>query len=494
MKWINGSQFQRDSIKLNHSPLTQGVIEAIHEKTQAPYSLITFALLSMYSNLSQGIVDVEIFQGDRSSVSNFIWIVADSGVGKSTVYNLLMPPLRDFDKRCRASYEEKMLIFETAKEINNIQTKILKKRIKEAAEESNFEELKKLKIELVKLNKELTKPKRMELSIDDATPEVIPQRLSNGCGVLSIHSPEGASIADGRLMNSLAMLCKIWQGEPLTVDRVRSGSIHITDSRVCILLMSQKSVPEKLVKTKGESLVDIGFFPRCIFAFIDNNQGERKYSNVDIDNDPHYNQYIARAKAFLEIFESNVNNCERERVLVKFTCEARRYLNEIKDYLESNLRTGGRYEFAKGHGAKLLENIARTAAVLTQFELGFGAEIPMGILQDAERIVFFSSNQYLKKFEIYPDYIRTAMALSDYLKSLREDGQRYVIKSWLNRSTLRKFRTLYLLNEALDHLVQNSEIRLYTLPTGLVYIDLYPLAPFDQFMWEKFYSEKKISF
>jgi hypothetical protein len=446
----------------------------------------------MYNSFLHGCVDVEIFKGHSSSTSVFFYIAADSGVGKSTIYSHLVAPFRDLEQKLRKSHEEELVKYKAAKEVADIQSKIIKQRIAEAAKKGNNEELINCQSDLIKLSKELVEPKCIDVIADDVTPEALSQKLSDGNGILSLHSPEGGSIADGRLMNNLALLCKAWSGETITVDRKTQERINVENPRLTILIMSQYSVLKKLVKKKGESLVDIGFFPRCIFVFVENNQGEREHRNFNIQEDMSYIAYLQRAIELLGELESYIIKTNKERVLVKFTPEARRYLDGIRQNIEPTLAPGGKYEYARGHGAKLLENIGRNAAVLSQFELGIGAEISLGILQDAERIVLYSSDQYLQYFQVYPDYIKVAIALSDHLSSLRQDGHRFARKSALHRSSLRIFRDLDLFNKALDHLVEINEIRIYCLQSGLVYLDLYPFHPEDQVMWNKFCSENNI--
>lgn len=493
MAMRTGGSYWSSNIELYHCPITRGLITAIEEKNQAPNLLIIGATVSMYTTFLHGIVNVETFEGQESGVNSFTHIIADSGVGKSTVYSLLASPVQNFEQKLKKYFEQELVEYQAAKEIMEIKVKEIKQRIRKATRERNEEELVLCQSELVDLKKELREPTCKKIIADDSTPEALSQNLSRGNGVLSLHSPEGASITDGRLMDNLALLCKVWSGESITIDRKTHDRLSVDNPRVSMLIMSQLSVLNKLVKKKGETLSDIGFFARCLFFFIENNQGERRHASFNVCEDTRYKTYLERADELLEVLESYMSEPEKEKVLVKYTPEARRYFDGIKQNIEANLAPGGRYEYARGHGAKLGEQISRIAAVLTQFELGIGADITLGVLQDAERIVSYSSHQYLQYFEIYPDYIKVANALSDHLNTLRQDGQRYARKSTLRRSSLRIFRDSDLFDMALDYLVEKNEIRVYWLQSGLVYLDLYPFHQFDQVMWNKFCYENNIS-
>jgi len=60
------------------------------------------------------------------------------------------------------------------------------------------------------------------------------------------------------------------------------------------------------------------------------------------------------------------------RKLIELSGEAREHAINLHNEIEASQQPGGRLEFAKDHGSKLLENIIRLAGVLTYLELGAG--------------------------------------------------------------------------------------------------------------------------
>ncbi len=138
------------------------------------------------------------------------------------------------------------------------------------------------------------------------------------------------------------------------------------------------------------------------------------------------------------------------RKLIELSGEAREHAINLHNEIEASQQPGGRLEFAKDHGSKLLENIIRLAGVLTYLELGAGAKIPLGILKDAELIGFHCSDDYLRYFESYPEYINNALKLKDVFQQTLDNGVRYVRASVLRRSSLAFLRSTNVRDQAIQ--------------------------------------------
>lgn len=206
-----------------------------------------------------------------------------------------------------------------------------------------------------------------------------------------------------------------------------------------------------------------------------------------------YDKYIIFALCVLNKTKLLFDKEQLERDLIGFTPEAKRYWIALFNEIESNLGACGRFQNARDHGSKLAENIARTAALLAYVELGEGEEITLGILMDATRIVFFFSDTYLRYFQTLPEGILDAAALSEYLQSEREDGNRYIRKNKIRQSGPSRLRNSETLNKALTSLQLNNELCVHKIiNTGMLVVDLYPHLSPDPHQWDAFLRKNKI--
>lgn len=180
------------------------------------------------------------------------------------------------------------------------------------------------------------------------------------------------------------------------------------------------------------------------------------------------------------------------RKLIEFTDEAREHAINLYNEIEASQQPGGRLEFARDHGSKLVENITRLAGVLTYLELGAGAKISLGILKDAERIGFHCSDDYLRYFESYPEYITNALKLKDVFQQTLDNGVRYVRASVLRRSSLAFLRSTDVRDQAIQLLREWGLIEVYKHTKGLMVIDLKPNMMFDPQEWEEFCFKEKL--
>lgn len=156
-----------------------------------------------------------------------------------------------------------------------------------------------------------------------------------------------------------------------------------------------------------------------------------------------------------------------------------------------NLKPFGRFQYARDHGAKVLENISRTAALLTYAELGEGEDVTLGILEDAVRIILYFSDIYLSCFEVLPENIRNATVLNDYLQSEREDGKRYVRKNRVRQNGPYRLRSKKQLDQAIETLVFNGLIATFKTQNGMQVLDLYPKYGHDPIQWQSFCAQNK---
>lgn len=482
-----------DHIELFSCKKLSKLAEVIQTKTQAPFQLGLSCALSTFSTLCQQLIDVEMIEGENSPVNLYIFIEAASGEGKSTVLNYIQSPIMEFEASLASKHEEECQEFFAGKEIYKIKEKALRKEIRRCISSGETEALKNLRDQLVSTNKTLKEPQLKKLIVEDITPEALSHALANGSGGLTLSSSEGNTILNGRVSKDLSFLNKAWGAEQYCVDRKSSTSYMLLDYRLTVLISAQPSVISVFLKNKGELAIDSGLMARFLVFQPVSTQGTRRRNSFKIEDQKAYTDYLKLAESLLQKEHSSHLLGKTDRYTVKFSPEARVDWLKLCIEVEEELKAGGAFEYARGHGSKIPEQIARVAAILTYIEYGESKDISREILYDAVTIVRYSSDTYLRLFQAYPDYIKDAQLLDSYFQTLKDAGERYVKKNRVLQSGPSRLRDKSRLNRALGVLQEKYLVNIVHTQNGLVVLDLLPhLAPCDM-AWNCFVRKYGIS-
>lgn len=459
---------------LEHCPITQGAIGSVVYKVQAPWDMVMMGLTSMYSVCLQAIIDVQRPGLEPSPVSMYTLTIAESGERKSSVWKLLEKPLVEGLEEVVEEYRVALTEYEVELEIIEGEKRYLKRKLSKLLREGKpTEEVKDRLLSLAESKRR--KPINPQIILEDTTPEALAFHLYEGFGSAGLMSSEGGTVINGRSFQNVAILNKGWAAEPLTVHRKTSESFTLgSDKRLSIQLQVQPEVARKFMKNRGSESRSMGFLARFLVCYPVSTQGIRDNFRNRINSDTGYLTYIERMSEILEKMKEYFRDPKKRREVVTFSPEAENFWIWISNYVEVELRIGGRFQYAKDLGSKLAEIIARLAALLTYIELGEGNSISLGILQDATRIAFYCSDMFLRSLCVLPDYQIAINDLHEYFVSAREDGLRYLRKNHLLQKGPNKTRKKSELDPALFALQRSRNINLFTWVNGIHVIDLYP--------------------
>lgn len=476
---------QNELRKPIHCPKTTQLVQSLAYMSKAPVSMILMLTFSSYSQLLQALIDVERPEVGRGSAGLYTLMVAESGERKSTIANLLEKPVMDFLEQLEADYEIDCIEYEAELEVFTRRKRELKRELTKTIKSGQSTEELKTKMRDL-LVSEPKKPKKIQLILEDSTAEAIAQVLYEGHGSASLNSSEGASILNGRAMQALAWLNKLWSGESFTVNRKTSESFTVSNARLTISLMTQPNIINKFLKKKGDEAAGIGFLARFLVCNPESTQGQRFIeASVQGENDG-YQEYLKFASKILGKVKEQIADPSRDKQVMRFSVEAQQYWIGLFNDIEQNLGINGHFQYARDHGSKLAENIARIAALLSYIELGEDEPISLGILQDAEQIGLYYSDVYMRCLQTYPDYIKDSMALLEYFQICRENGGRFIKKNSILQSGPSRLRNKQALDQAVNNVIGTGEISILTTDTGMLVIDLYPGSYLDQAKWEEF--------
>ena len=469
---------------LESCPLTSKLDYTVGAKIKAPLDLGLMAILSTYSTLTQSIIDVLRPEAGVGPVSLYTLGIAQSGERKTAISNYLLKTIIKYQEEEMNRYEVSLKIFEFdlmshKVQLDNQKAAILKIQIEGQPVDELKNQFKSL------LESEPKAPKIPQFILEDATPEAFASHLHEGLGHAALISSEGGTILNGRTMQNIAMYNKFWGGETCTVNRMKGKSYVLTEPRVVLFIMAQPKAIEKFMEKKGDESKGIGLLARFLTCDPQSTQGNRfisKWSQIDESG---YHEYLKRVDEILITLKERTEEPTKERKVVKFDDEAADLWIWIFNSIEEQLQQGGRFQYAKDHGSKLAENIARIAALLTYIELGEDQQITAGILRDAARIGFYFSDSFLRVFNFLPVEQQAYNALYEWLRTASEDGLRYIRKNRIRQSGPVLLRQKSLLYLALSWMCSEGLIRVLISEKGMHVVDLYPNFPIDQEVLDK---------
>ena len=472
-------EFGAPLTELESCPLTHKLEYTVNAKTKAPLDLGLMAILSTYSTLTHSIIDVKRPEAGVGPVSLYTIAIAPSGERKTAITTYLLKTIIEFQEKEMERYRVNLKMFEFELIGYEIEVKNLEKIIfKMQLEGKPIEELKDQYTSL--LEAEPKPPKIPQFILEDATPEAFSNHLYEGLGYVALISSEGSTILNARTMQNIPMFNKSWGGETFSVNRKKAKSFVLTDPRSVIFIMAQPSSVAKFIDKKGDESKGIGFFARFLIIEPLSTQGSRfilKGSQIDESG---YHEYLQRVDQILLILKERTDNQTKERKVIKFDNEAADLWIWVFNYIEEQLQQGGRFQYAKDHGSKLAENIARIAALLTYIEHGEDQQITTGILRDAVRISFYFSDSFLKFFNFLPDEQLAYNALNDWFHMASEDGLRYIRKNRIRQSGPVLLRQIKLLDFALNRMLDEGRINVLISEKGMHIIDLNRRFSLDQ--------------
>lgn len=481
---------------LYNCPKTQAAIESLAASVQAPPMLILKTLLGTAATVIQDLADVEPLHGGRTPTSLYLCSEGGSGVRKTAVAKRVNKAIRDFERSQFKFYKEKKEIYEAKLEIFEERRKNAKDKYRSAVESGEEELIAKAEKQYISINQQKPKaPPRPTIALEDTTTEALQEELFLGFGGLALLSNEGGTVFNGHALRHLPFYNSQWSGEPYNLNRKTSDNQIIEDARLTMSILIQDAAIQKFNKKHGDEAIAIGFWARFLFSCPESNQGFRFVSSDSLQEQNREGEYQFndRVEELLDELKRRRGNAMANRELIELSDEAREHAINLYNEIEASQQPGGRLEFAKDHGSKLLENIIRVAGVLTYLELGAGAKIPLGILKDAERIGFHCSDDYLRYFEIYPEYLNNALKLKDFFQQTLDNGARYIRSSGLRRSSLAFLRSTYVRDQAVQVLREWGLIEVYKHTKGLVVIDLKPNMIFDPQEWAEFCNTEKLA-
>ena len=439
---------------------------SIQKLTQAPGEIILNTMLSAIATIFQAHFDVEGINGGPIPISQFMMAISPSGEGKTSAQRVISKPLLEFSTKIEAislqaleNYNSKTL------EWSKILDGLSSKKGKLLAEGKDINDVEETLV--THRNNKPTRPKESRLITNDPSPAGLKSWLSSGLGCGLVLNADSGKLINGPLLREPSLLCDIWSGENVTVDR---GTYHLTipHPRVTISLMTQGNFVHELLQKNGDDFRGSGLSGRFLMYVPASRIGRRQLGAQLSDEDNHQlDAYYQKATERLENLYFDGQTIPTTKKIVGLSSDAREHLVNMAQQIEHAMAPGGNLYFMPEFATKMVEHTCRIAALFTLYNGSDQEIISLGNAQRAAQVVDYFANQYSAIHSPYCGPVRdiiSANLLLEFMTIKAQYGMFNVPRTLIMQNapvTLRKKQDL---DNAIMLLIQNGRIAISPVP------------------------------
>lgn len=399
-------------------PLLGNAVCAICAMTNAPTELVAPVVLASAAAAVQGVSDVQkpysSFE-DRMPTSMFFGVVAPSGARKSSVLNHATAVFEEF--------EQGLLLGRTEEECD------------------------------------LTMHAHQFL-LDKATEPGTVDLLRGGAKSLLFAADEGAAFFRGL---DVVAWCKRFDGATIRHNTRKDGSVVVKDTRASTCMLTQGATFDRIMKQKGQDLVESGLLPRMLMSFcidvIPQGVPMAPIQSPDVLIEP----FNKRIRLLLSQYALGLRSPDFTRALLTLSPQAAGLWRSFATEMECRHALQPVWRDVHAFVMRAPEQALRLAAVFHSFS-SESHEIAAHSVDAACRVVAWHLQQAKVAFGEPPQEVKAqqlARAAYEYMCSvLRPPGPRRFTRSELLRLGPTDIRKAENLNMALWQLLAEGKIRL----------------------------------
>ncbi|WP_080962593.1 YfjI family protein [Chromobacterium subtsugae] len=472
----------------NHFPIqalqemVRRAVWATHCKIQAPISMVAPIAIGVMSEAVQGLVNVQIPDGPLCPATNWIWINADSGMGKTPSLNMLRKPISIFEMGRHENHQKMMKAYYAERRGWELELAECEQAVRKAVRQGLDKQASKQRL-VNHMALQPKPPRKLTLTYQDVTPEAFCQRLSDNWPHASLINDEAASYLNGPMGAAMPMLNQRWEIQPLSIERVsRDKPVYVQDPRVTLIWTMQPDPFARYMERRGQEARELGMLSRFQWSQPDNNQGWRDVRPVEVDPQE-MEGFYQRVTECLQASIGEGGEPLGEKRIITFSSEATARYHLFRANIERALLPGGILEQMKDYAAKAPRHLARLAGMLEFFESG-KTVISLETLERAITLMNWFIYEYKRIFvpmPAIPQEQQDADRLQSWLQQfVQKRGNRYLIKNDVRKHVLSELRDKTRLDRSLGVLMQRGWITQWS--EGKVgMIDTMPHTIHDQF-------------
>jgi hypothetical protein len=348
---------------------------------QAPVGMAAQSLLAVASLAVQGHVNIQKGSIGTSPTTLYCITIAGSGERKSSMDNLAMKPVYEYQAERRAENESLMAEHKAAEEAHELRYQSIVKSYKGPGKNQkplSHDQQQALAADLAELEQGRPKPPpRPHILMEEPTAEGIYKHLAEALPIAGLFSDEGGAFFSGHGMadeakgRTITMLSQLWDGKPITRTRAGAGESGVlAGRRLAAHLMMQPIIADKVLADplmKGQ-----GFLARFLVCAETSLIGGRFLANRPPDESASRDPAVIRFwDALSELIRQPLPTNEAgelEPVTLTITGPAFEIWTHTHDAIERQLSQQGELSEIKEFAAKAADNAARIAGVLAYFE------------------------------------------------------------------------------------------------------------------------------
>lgn len=445
-------------------PVLAPAVRAIAKHVQVPMGIAAQSVLATASLAVQGHYDVQRGNISEGPASLYFITIAESGERKSSTDKIALKPVRDYEKKRREEYSEKILRYKSELEAWEAEKKKLLRSCggeeKLEGGDSVSKDLFAASLYELEMRKPV-KPAMPNITISEPTAEGVFKHLKDNHPSGGLFNDDAVGFFDGHGMSddargrTIETLCRLWDGAILTRTRATNDeSFVLAGRRMSAHLMVQPIIADKVMSDKV--MQGQGFLPRFLICNENSLMGERFIRNndteVSVEHLPQVSEYYKAIERLIKKPLPLSESGEIEPQSFKIEGEAFREWCRFHDDVEVSLGKGGEFYDIRAFASKAAENCARLAAVMGAVE---GLEIPtVDLIRRASRVItYYLITASLRDKEFSEDH--DEVAAREVLEWMQERGgelSQYDFKK-LNRAYRRakEARRLLRLLENMGH-------------------------------------------
>lgn len=383
------------------SPELQQVILDVQKKTKTPINLIVTSMLGAMSATTQRLADVQRPGGMTSPISLYTFTITGSGERKSTVDQLFTKQIAEWDMAQKSVHEKQETSYQDDMEVWKIKKNLIRSQLKAAIKnDEGIEECKKNLAD--HSSREPKTPSKRQLIFNDVTPAAMVKNIDEDHGCAALISNDGRSVLEGSALSKVGNINLMWDGQDITVNRVKMKSVTLRHPRLTISLMIQPGAFKGFMSKGNSKYRDSGFFARCLVCQVNSTQGYRIESvdnfSANISEAESYRNFLKIQALLLDQSDQVLNKTRAKRVL-KFDQKAVENWVDSFNYIEKSLvGIGEDFTGVKDAASKFAENAARVAAILHIWSGKPSDSISIETMEAGFGIAYYYLHQYRNIF------------------------------------------------------------------------------------------------
>lgn len=429
-----GARVEPEAYPLDALPSQiRDAVKEVQSFVKAPVPLVASSALGAVSLAIQAHYDVQRAERLQGPVSLSLLTIADSGERKSTCDSYFTSALRDWQQEQTDAASPLLEQYSADMQAWEARQAGLKANAQKDARDGKREAENRRAFR--DLQDEKPEPPRIpRLFYSDVTPEALSIGLGTKWPSAGVMSSEAGAVFGSHgmgkdsIMRNLSMLNELWDGKPLTFDRVTRDSVTVRGARLTVALQVQEATLRAFFERSGNLARGTGFLARFLVAWPGSTQGMRLFQSAPTSW-PALTAFNRRVRDILDAPVPMAEDGGLTPVVLSLDPEAYQLWREFHDTVEGELGDGGELYDVRDVASKAADNAARLAALFQVIQHGMGGAVGSAAFDGASRIVSWHLNESRRFFGelAMPPELANAARLDRWLIADCQRGRTHIV-------------------------------------------------------------------